>query len=1227
MNIINFAVRNTLFILIRKTMKRFIYFLTTLTLSGAGCMVMAQQNAILPPGYQVDTRIDNIGYWRQMAALGLVPVQPQIRVEPATYTGSKLLGRGITVEDSPDVPVTTESSTQSENSVFVDLADYMHILNSNNSTQWPGAGNLYGANYFHSYDAGLTWSGQLQGAGGNNQGDPVALINTSGRYFINFIDNSYGQTVAYSDNEGQSWTTSKISNGSIINILDKNHMWVDNSQTSPYEGHLYCGWMESNNIFVSRSITNGVTWESKVNISSGTAAGSHNQGINFKTGPDGEVYAAWSVYDNWPADEKAIGFAKSLDGGITWQPATRILNNIRGIRYTEVTQNQRVNSFPSMAVDISNSPYRGSIYIVWPNIGVPGINTGTGCDVYMIKSTDEGATWSTPMKINSDPTGLGKTHYFSWIACDMAYGTLSIVFYDNRNVSTSQAEAWMAWSMDGGATWEDMKVSDVSFTPSPIPGLASGYMGDYLGMDLFNGKAYPCWSDNRLGYVMTFVSPIDLIPPSAPIVYDMYILNDTTYGNGNGLMDYGETELLGLRLMNDGNMEADSVFVTLSSESPYIVFEDSTEYYGNFAVGQKKTILDAFKFSVSDSIPDNIGVIFTVKAVDVRDTVTYSNFQIFSHAPCITLISMVLNDATGNNNGILDPGENGIVKIETKNTGDYLAENVLSTLSSDNPYVSISNNTFIIGNMNPGETVFATFPVTANAAAANGSAAMLHNIATSLYHVTSRDFLLKIGLIVEDWETGGFQKFAWQFLGDANWVTDQVTKWEGTFSSRSGAIGDNQSSSLMIQYNAMYDDSITFYRKVSSQLLSDKFKFFIDGLMVGQWMGNQDWKRITFPILEGTHTFMWEYNKDAMGSSGDDCAWLDFIVFPPEYLTTVYAGPDDAICEGSAFQAEGLAVSYDSLLWSTSGTGTFDQNGILNPLYTPSGEDILVGSVTLSLTGYGMNGVDTTDSMILTINRIPIVSAGASASICSGMTFTLSEATATWYSSLQWSTTGDGIFDDPSILHPIYTPGTQDILAGMVNLVLTAMASGACPSQDDSITLNIFPVPVVNIGPDTSICAHLSYLLDATTPDAISYQWIPGGQTTPTLLVDSAGIGIGSRTFSVTVTNSHLCTGSDQATVTFKDCTSIAELEGVEVNIYPNPGNGRFTIEIRTNHLIVLDLRVIASTGTLVYLQRNLPVNGVSIHQITLDRISQGSYYLELSDGTHKLVRKILIRK
>lgn len=490
--------------------KYFILLSLAAIIISAGIIKMAVSDESRAEGKkkrQVDTRVDANGYWIKMAEKGLVTLNPEREAEQAVYTGSKIKAMSVITENSPDVPVTTENSTQSENSIFINPNDEDNLLNSNNSTPNPVSG-IYGANDFYSFDSGETWDGELEGAGGYNSGDPAVVISNSGRYYVGYISSGLGQGVSYSDDEGETWNAVTVSPSGSASVLDKNHLWIDNSTSSPYEGNLYDAWTPFGNandgeIELSYSDDGGESWSPPQAISTAVSAGSHNQGVNISSGPNGEVYAVWAIYDSWPSDETAIGFARSYDGGVNWEDATRIIEDIRGIRTTTTSKNMRVNSFPGMAVDQNT----GTIYVVWSNIGQPGVNTGNDIDVYMIKSDDNGDSWSDPIRVNQDETGLGKEHYFPWIACDPVTGALSVIFYDDRNVSSSQCEVFCANSLDGGETWEDFKVSDVAFTPSPISGLASGYFGDYLGIRSHNAKVYPVWTDNRDGKAMTYVSP------------------------------------------------------------------------------------------------------------------------------------------------------------------------------------------------------------------------------------------------------------------------------------------------------------------------------------------------------------------------------------------------------------------------------------------------------------------------------------------------------------------------------------------------------------------------------------------------------------------------------------------------------------------------------------------------------------------------------------------------
>ena len=68
----------------------------------------------------------------------------------------------------------------------------------------------------------------MNGAGGSNSGDPTTAISLTGRQYVGFIDNSNGQSVAWSADQGTTWTSvvAGVQNG---DLLDKNHMWIDNS--------------------------------------------------------------------------------------------------------------------------------------------------------------------------------------------------------------------------------------------------------------------------------------------------------------------------------------------------------------------------------------------------------------------------------------------------------------------------------------------------------------------------------------------------------------------------------------------------------------------------------------------------------------------------------------------------------------------------------------------------------------------------------------------------------------------------------------------------------------------------------------------------------------------------------------------------------------------------------------------------------------------------------------
>jgi hypothetical protein len=114
----------------------------------------------------------------------------------------------------------------------------------------------------------------------------------------------------------------------------------------------------------------------------------------------------------------------------------------------------------------------------------------------------------------------------------------------------------------------------------------------------------------------------------------------------------------------------------------------------------------------------------------------------------------------------------------------------------------------------------------------------------------------------------------------------------------------------------MSPDSISFYKKVSSEVDFDKLKFYIDNTLMAEWSGTfQSWKKETFPVIPGMRKFKWVYEKDFGGTEGADMAWVDYIELPIMMSTTVYGGPDDESCENISFQCLGSVTNYTSLQW------------------------------------------------------------------------------------------------------------------------------------------------------------------------------------------------------------------------------------------------------------------------------------------------------------------------
>lgn len=387
-----------------------------------------------------------------------------------------------------------------------------------------------------------------------------------------------------------------------------------------------------------------------------------------------------------------------------------------------------------------------------------------------------------------------------------------------------------------------------------------------------------------------YIGEVPIIAASGPyIVYENHSVNDAT-GNNNGVADYQESFLLNMSLNNVGVSNASSVVGNISSNDAAITITDTTQNFGTINSGSSATENNAYAITVGDVTDGHIAS-FNLNSISGGNN-WGSVFQISINAPDLAIGALTVDDASGNNDGKLDPGETVNIIIESFNNGhaDYSSAN--GVLTSTSPYITINNGSASLGTLSASGNTNANFNITVSSGATLGSNIdFTYTLGTGFYEV-QETFNLKVGIVDEDWETGDMTQFSWATSGNQPWFVTTENPYEGTYCVKSGPISDSQSSTLSLNMNCSTADSISFYRKVSCENGSasgsqwDYLEFKIDNSSKDWWDGEQAWTRVAYATTVGQHTFSWIYKKDNYYSDGDDAAWVDYIVFPPIAVPT-----------------------------------------------------------------------------------------------------------------------------------------------------------------------------------------------------------------------------------------------------------------------------------------------------------------------------------------------------
>jgi len=417
----------------------------------------------------------------------------------------------------PNFRVHPSTATQSETPIVTHPTNKNIMFGSSNTAKL-GTSIFFGEGVYVTTDGGTSWFGSDTTKAApitDHGGDPGPSIDLNGRFYQSYLSYSGGGVwVSNSTDNGVTWAAAtKIITGS----QDKNHTFSISNPSSPYNGRTFVIWSRftasSPPIAVSYTTDNGTTWSTykDINVSD---AGHYSQGCNGAYAPNGDIYVTWqNPTGTSPNTGDYVGFAKSTDGGATWIYKNNIYD-CNGIRGNIKSSQIRVNDFPWMAVDKSGGTRNGWIYLVTAEKNL--LPAGSDPDIILHRSTDGGTTWSPGIRVNQDSLNNGKDQYMPCAVVD-GTGGVDVVYYDNRNTTADSTQVYISRSIDGGNTWYDVQVSDHSFKPAAINGLATGYQGDYIGItEGPNSTLWPYWADNISGLYQAW---------TAKVVFATYPLN------------------------------------------------------------------------------------------------------------------------------------------------------------------------------------------------------------------------------------------------------------------------------------------------------------------------------------------------------------------------------------------------------------------------------------------------------------------------------------------------------------------------------------------------------------------------------------------------------------------------------------------------------------------------------------------------------------------------------
>ncbi|MFK8045398.1 MAG: T9SS type A sorting domain-containing protein [Crocinitomicaceae bacterium] len=247
---------------------------------------------------------------------------------------------------------------------------------------------------------------------------------------------------------------------------------------------------------------------------------------------------------------------------------------------------------------------------------------------------------------------------------------------------------------------------------------------------------------------------------------------------------------------------------------------------------------------------------------------------------------------------------------------------------------------------------------------------------------------------------------------------------------------------------------------------------------------------------------------------------------------SVDAGADQTICAGQSAQLQASGAS--TYLWNAN--NALSQYIISNPLANPN------NSESFFVTGTDNNGCTASDTINITVNSLPVVTASGGGTICLGDTLPLLASGAINYS-----------WDNPSFLDNSNTSSPDAFPTQSTTFIVTGTDANNCQAQASTL-ITVNPLPFINAGVDQTLCLGNSVNLSAT--GGSNYQWNSSPTLSDISIPNPIASPVTNTEYIVQGTNANGCSNTDTVFVTVSSLpnvdagldTVVCLFESIELN-------------------------------------------------------------------------------